>query len=252
MMEIMLGSLRERIRRKDIYVMMALGVLFAMFCMSGSTTISIDGEEVADTKTLLSLVSNVIGVVGGSIAIAVSLSTIPREYELRTSHLIWIRGVSQRSYHGQLALANLLISLAGLLVMYMALVIITLFKGETGLILKVLPAFFLYAMGTAGVSLFTSALSLVLPTFLTGLLAIVIMLIGTTHPLLESLADMVSDMAGRVLDGILWIAPDLYSVNKQGMNFLLGKDLEAKYIWTGVIFCFVCVAFICYYRKKEA
>ena len=42
MLGIMKNGLRERLRRKDIYVIMALGLLLVFLCMSGTVTLSID------------------------------------------------------------------------------------------------------------------------------------------------------------------------------------------------------------------
>lgn len=109
-MGIMKNALRERIRRKDIYVVIMIGILIVMMCMSGAATLSINGVSVTEFQMVMPLVMNVISVLGGGIAIALSLRTIPNEYERKTSHLVWIRGVSQWKYHGQLALANIVSS----------------------------------------------------------------------------------------------------------------------------------------------
>lgn len=77
MMGIMRNALRERIRRKDIYVVIVLGLLIALMCMSGTVTLSIDGVAVTEVRMLLPLVLNVVSVVGGGMAVALSLRTIP-------------------------------------------------------------------------------------------------------------------------------------------------------------------------------
>ncbi|MDD3360271.1 MAG: hypothetical protein PHW34_01190 [Hespellia sp.] len=86
-MGIMKNALRERIRRKDIYVIIAIGVMIVMMCMSGAATLSIDGVAVTEFRIMMPLVMNIISVLGGAIAIALSLRTIPNEYERKTSHL---------------------------------------------------------------------------------------------------------------------------------------------------------------------
>ena len=95
MMGVMKNALRERIRRKDIYVVMVIGLLIVLLCMSGTVTLSIDGIPITETRLLLPFVLNAAFVIGGGMAVALSLSTIPKEYERKTSHLVWIRGISQ-------------------------------------------------------------------------------------------------------------------------------------------------------------
>ena len=101
MMGIMKNALRERIRRKDIYVVMVIGLFIVLLCMSGTVTLSIDGVPVTEIRMLLPFVLNVASVIGGAMAVALSLRTIPNEYERKTSHLVWMRGISQWNYHGQ-------------------------------------------------------------------------------------------------------------------------------------------------------
>ena len=126
MMGIMKNALRERIRRKDIYVVMVIGLFIVLLCMSGTVTLSIDGVPVTEIRMLLPFVLNVASVIGGAMAVALSLRTIPNEYERKTSHLVWMRGISQWNYHGQLALANVISSVAALLVLYAGVVIFAL------------------------------------------------------------------------------------------------------------------------------
>ena len=171
MMGIMRNALRERIRRKDIYVVIVLGLLIALMCMSGTVTLSIDGVAVTEVRLLLPLVLNVVSVVGGGMAVALSLRTIPNEYERKVSHLVWMRGISQWNYHGQLALANMVSSVGALFILYAGVMVFAAVKGETGVLIRSIPGFVLYAAGTAGVSLFTSAVSLIFPGMAAGVLA---------------------------------------------------------------------------------
>ena len=149
MMGIMKNALRERIRRKDIYVVMVIGLFIVLLCMSGTVTLSIDGVPVTEIRMLLPFVLNVASVIGGAMAVALSLRTIPNEYERKTSHLVWMRGISQWNYHGQLALANVISSVAALLVLYAGVVIFALAKGEAEVVLRSVPGFLIFASSTA-------------------------------------------------------------------------------------------------------
>ena len=51
-MTIMVTALKEKIRRKDLYIVSAIGVLVLLLFGTGSGTLSIDGVAVTDYKVL--------------------------------------------------------------------------------------------------------------------------------------------------------------------------------------------------------
>ncbi len=251
-MGIMKNALLERMRRKDIYVVLVIGILIVMMCMSGAATLSIDGVPVTEFSMMMPMVLNVISVIGGGIAIALSLRTIPNEYERKTSHLVWIRGISQWKYHGQLALANIISSLGSLFILYAGGMVFAGIKGEYAVLAKCIPAFLLFSVSTAAVSLFTSAVSLVLPGMAAGVLAAALMLAGTMHPILETFSGIVSGVARQVLRGILFLTPDLYAAESQAGRFLSGKDIQIHSILGGLLVLYVCGMLLYLLRRKEA
>lgn len=251
-MGIMKNALRERIRRKDIYVVIVIGMLIVMMCMSGAATLSINGVAVTEFEMMMPMVMNVISVLGGGIAIALSLRTVPNEYERKTSHLVWIRGISQWKYHGQLALANIISSLGALFILYAGVMVFAAMKGETSVLMKSIPAFLLFSISTAAVSLFTTAASLVLPGMAAGVLCAAFMLAGTMHPILETLSGIVSGVARGLVRGILFLAPDLYSAEAQAANLLTGKQIQIHSILGGLLVLYVCGLLLYLFHKKEA
>lgn len=246
------NALRERMQRKDMYVVVAIGILLVTLCFSGTATLSVNGVPVTAFETMLPLMLNVITVIGGGIAIALSLRTIPNEYERRTSHLVWVRGISQRRYHGSLALANIISSVGALFVLYLVVLVFAGIKGEYEVLLKAIPAFFLYAMGTAAVSLFTTVTSLVLPGMAAGVVSTAFMLIGTMHPVLETLSGIVSGAARVMVQGLLFAVPNLYEIACQAGLVLSGKAVEIHTILGGLCVLYVCTMLVCLIQKKEA
>lgn len=252
MLGIMKNGLRERLRRKDIYVIMALGLLLVFLCMSGTVTLSIDGIPVTETRLLLPFVLNVASVIGGGMAVALSLRTIPNEYERKTSHLVWMRGISQWNYHGQLALANVISSVAALFILYAGVMAYAGIKGETGILLRSIPGFLVFASGTAGVSLFTSAMSLALPEMAAGTLSAILMLAGTMQPVIRTLSGIVSGVSRGILRGILVLTPDLYGAAAQAGKFLLGEKVEVHSILGGLLFLYAGAVLVLVIHRKEA
>lgn len=252
MMGILKNALRERIRRKDIYVVMAIGLLIVLLCMSGTVTLSIDGIPVTEVRMLLPFVLNVVSVIGGGMAVALSLRTIPNEYGRKTSHLVWMRGISQWNYHGQLAAANVISSVAALAVLYTGVMLFALLKGETGVLARSIPGFLIFASGTAGVSLFTSAMSLLLPEMAAGTLAAAVMLAGTMQPVIRTLSGIVSGVSRGILKGILVLTPDLYGAESQAGQFLLGKKVDVHSILGGLLYLYAGAVMVFLFRRKEA
>lgn len=251
-MGIMKNALRERIRRKDIYVVIAIGLLVILMCMSGTATLSIDGIPVTEFSMMMPLVLHVVSVLGGAMAIALSLRTIPAEYERKTSHLVWIRGISQWNYHGQLALANILSSVGALFFLYAGVMVFAGMKGETEVLARGIPGFLMYALGTAGVSLFTTALSLKLSGMAAGVIAAGTMLAGTMSPVLETFSGIVSGLPRGILRGILLLTPDLYRMESQAAKFLMGENVDVHVLLGGLLFLYLGAVTLYLFRRKEA
>lgn len=251
-MGIMKNALRERIRRKDIYVITAVGLLMILMCMSGAATLSIDGIPVTEFSMMMPLVLHVVSVLGGVLAVVLSLRTIPAEYERKTSHLVWIRGISQWNYHGQLALANIISSVGALFLLYAGVMVSAGLKGETGVLARSIPGFLIYAVGTAGASLFTSALSLKLPGMAAGVISAGVMLAGTMSPIVETLSGIVSGVPRGILRGMLLLTPDLYKMESQAGEFLLGEAVDVHCLLGGFLFLYIGAALLFVFRRKEA
>ena len=95
---IMINALKERIRRKELYVVMVIGIFMILFCGSNSTSITINGEPLTGFRNMFMVMHVLIHVVGCILAVILSINTIPREYERHNSHLVWVRGISPVSY----------------------------------------------------------------------------------------------------------------------------------------------------------
>lgn len=251
-MGIMKNALRERIRRKDIYVVIAVGLLIILMCMSGTATLSVNGIPVTEFSMMMPLVLHVVSVLGGAMAVALSLRTIPAEYERKTSHLVWIRGISQWNYHGQLAAANVISSAGALFILYAAVIVFAGMKGEMGVLARSIPGFLMYAVGTAGVSLLTSALSLKLPGMAAGVLSAGVMLAGTMSPVVDTVSGIVSGVPRSILRGVLLLTPDLFGMESQAGEFLLGENVDVHVLLGGLLFLYVGAVQLFLFRRKEA
>ncbi|MDE5873638.1 MAG: hypothetical protein K2H07_06970, partial [Lachnospiraceae bacterium] len=162
-MIIAVTALKEKIRKKVFYIVSILGVLILVLFSTGTGTISINGEEITDYKLLSPILLNIINAISCVMAVVLSLNTIPDEYERKTSHLVLIREVSQRTYHAWLTAANIMASLLAEFILFVSFLIFMAAKNHGGDMWKLLPAFFISAIGVTLVCVMTSWLSIVLP-----------------------------------------------------------------------------------------
>lgn len=251
-MVIMLNAIREKIRRKELYIISAIGLLILLGFGTGAGTITMDGVPITDYENLAPIMLTIIHCICGTWAIVLSLRTIPNEYERKTSHLIWIRGVSQARYHGELALANAVMSLISEGILYLGLMIFTFAKGKGSEVWRLMPAFLIMAVSILIVSMFTSLLSAVLPGMAAGAIVVACYLAGVLHSVLDTVRGMVSGLASVLLKGILWLIPDLNEIQSQAGQFLRGDAVDIHIIWKGLLTIYLLSICLYFCRKKEA
>lgn len=251
-MTIALTALKEKLRRKELYIVSVIGVLIVIMFTTGAGQISIDGVAVTDYKMLSPIILIVINAVCCILSVIMSLSTIPNEYERHTSHLIWIRKVPQSRYHGELALANIMSGLISELILFVSAVIFILSKNRGGEIIKLLPAFLVIAVNVIIVCLMTSAFSIFLPKTAAGFISAFIALCGIFHGLLMLLKDILGGFAGGLIKVILTVIPDLNEVQAQAGNILSGSEFEIHPILKGLLFAYIFAVIIMLVKKREA
>ena len=251
-MTITVNALKERIRRKELYVVAVIGLLLVILFSSGAGTLTIGGEVVTGYHMLAPVMVVLINAISGALAIALSINTIPNEYRRKTSHLIWIRGVKQWQYHICLAIANVISSLMAALMIYSGLFWVAIIKQETQEIFSLIPAFFIMAIGICMVSLFTSLLSIVLPGMVAGVIATACFLIGIFHGILDVVKNMAGGFTETIISVILKIIPDLNEIQSQAGNLIGGKNVDAHVILKGFFIIYILTVFFFIFRKKEA
>lgn len=251
-MTITMNALREKIRRKELYIVTIIGLIVLIAFGTGTGTITMNGKPITDYENLAPILITIINVICGALAIVLSIHTIPNEYERKTSHLIWIRGISQPRFHGELALANGISSLISEAILYLGLFAFMIIKGKGNEAWKLIPAFLIVAISILMVSLFTSMLSIVLPGMLTGAIAAICYLAGILHGFLDTFRGMVSGIGSILLKGVLFVIPDLDEIQSQAGNVMKGNSLDMHVIWKGLLILYVIslLVFIC--KRKEA
>lgn len=227
---------KEKMRRKSLYIISILSLLSMLLLSSANSTIAINGKPITSFNELFPVVIMLVHLIACGLAIAVSVGTIPKEYAEERSHLVWVRGVRQSVYHLHLALGNLLTSWFYTLLLYSGLVVFVLAKGEGVIIWRLLPVFLLGCLPVGICSLFASAFSLKLETFAAGFISAMIMIVGSLHPIIETLSRTLN---GAMKIGFTWflqIVPDLYDLQHQGAVFMRGNSPDGHSILLAFLF----------------
>lgn len=251
-MNIAVTALKEKIRRKELYIVSVIGVLILLLFGTGNGSLSINGMAITDYKMLAPILVVVVNAVGCFLTLVMSLSTIPNEYERHTSHLVWIRGISQPRYHGELALANVLSGLLSEGILFLAMFVFVIAQGKFAEAWRLLPAYFILGINITIIALLTSVLSVVLPKYVAGSIAAAVTFAGIFHSLLSMIKDILGGFGGELIKYILKVVPNLHNMQAQAGNVLGEAKVEVHSIWVGMFILYILVVLIMVVRKKEA
>ena len=251
-MTIAFTALKEKIRRKELYIISVIGAFILLVFGTGSGSITINGEAVTDYKILAPILLIVVNAISCVLAVIMSLGTIPTEYERNTSHLVWIRKIPQYRYHGELALANTFTGLISEAILFVAMFIIMMSKGRADEFLRLVMAYFIIGLNVTIVCVMTSALSIVIPKFMAGAIASAAMLVGIFSSLLATLKDIIGGFGGVMVKYALKVIPNLHGIQSEAANALCGNHIDIHVILTGLLAVYVLTVLILVFKRKEA
>lgn len=251
-MIIMKNALRERIRRRELYIVVVIALLVLALCGSGAATLSIDGKPVTDFENMFGIIHVISNFTGCVLAVVLSLKTIPNEYERKTSHLVWIRKVSQSRYHFSLAAANTASALSAMGIFYIGIALYALTKGKWSCLPAMLPAFLMVCINLVFVSFLVSALSIVLPSFAAGFLGSLAVLSGVFHGILDIYKNVIGGFSGTMVKAALLFAPDLNGIQAQAQNLIFGRKIDIHIVLTGLLAIYAVSLGFLFLKRKEA
>lgn len=251
-MEIMMTAIKEKLRRKELYIIAGIAVAVLMLLTSDNSSLSINGKIITDYENVVVVFLTVTHFVCCVLAVVLSVGTIRNEYERKTSHLVWIRRISQLKYHGQLACANVVVSLGAQSVFFLILSGYCIKEGHVNALLYLVPAFFLMGLSTSIISLFTSVISIKLPGFVTGVLSAILLIAGVFHSLLNLLVQTNDGIGQKVFRFLLRILPDLNENAQMAAKVILGKPISFHSICVSVLTIYIISWGIFVFRRKEA
>ncbi len=246
------NALRERIRRKELYIVVAIGMLLMLLCSSDTASLSIDGEPVTGFKNMFMVMHILVNAVGCILAVVLSVRTIPNEYERQNSHLVWVRGISQTKYHAGLSIANILSTMSAVAILYIVLAVYVISNGKLEYCLLMIPAFLIESINIVIISLFTSVCSIFMPAMATGTCGILLAGCGVFYGLLDLYKNIIGGFGGKLISLILSIVPDMNGIQKQAQNLMTGNKVDIHLVLTSLFAIYVISLGIFIFKKKEA
>lgn len=251
-MRIAVTAWKEKVRKKELYIISIIGIILVLLFGTGNGSLSIDGVALTEYHMLAPVLLAVVNAISCMLAAVMSLGTIPNEYERKTSHLIWMRGISQARYHGELAMANVLVSLAAEGMLFVAFLIFQIVNQRADDIWRLGIAYLIVGINVMIVSLLTSTLSICVPKFVAGVIVTAVSFCGVFYSLLELLKDMIGGFGGELMKYLLKCIPNLHDIQSQAGHVLLGETVHVHSIFVGLLVGYICVVAICMMKKKEA
>lgn len=249
---IMKTALKERMRRKELYIIAALAILLLLLCSSDVTSITMNGEAVTGFKNMFWVMHALVHFVGCVLAVVLSLHTIPKEYERKNSHLVWVRNIRQEAYHGGLALANVCASLWAAGILYAALAVYAVAKGHGEVLLPMIPAFLILSLSISFVSLFVSVMSIKFPVMAAGIFGAAVMVFGVFHGMMELFKNMLGGLGGKCMSFFLFLVPDLNGIQNAAYRFATGEGIKVHLVFVMLFALWMVSLGLFAFRKKEA
>ena len=251
-MEITLNVVREKIRKKMLYITIILGIIVVTIFSSDMGSLTIGGKSINDYYVLIPILINVVNFLAGAIALAMSITTVPNEYERRTSHLIWSRGVGQSKYHMSLAAGNVIVSWISGLILYVTLGIFAIVNGYANILGMIFISTIFMMIYVAIICMLTTALSIKLPAVVTGVVMIAVFVGGAFRSILTLVSATLTGFGGIVVKRIICLIPNLAGLSKQAGNMIQGKPVNVHVIVMGLLIIWIAGLGILFFKRSEA
>lgn len=251
-MEIVMNVVREKIRKKMLYITTILGIMVVALFSSDMGSITIGGKNIKDYYILVPILINVVNVISGAVALAISVTTVPNEYERHTSHLIWSRGVSQSRYHMLLAIGNVVVSWISGFVLYLTLGIFAVLNNYQNILGTIIISILFMMIYTAIISMMATALTIKIPAGFTIVIMILILVGGALRSVLKLLVAAMTGVGGVIAKRVLMLIPNLAEISTQAGNLIQGKPVSTHEVVMGLFIIWLAGLCILLFKREEA
>lgn len=250
MLTIAFNVIKEKFRSKAILIVLIIGMLL-MLLISMGNGLSINGVKITSFEQRIPVAIAINTFLGSILAMMTSIQTIPLEFERKTPHLILSRGIKKGNYTFALALGNIFTSLIFMAAINLTLVVMIVGFGRFDLLLYVCLSMLILSINISALAAIMSLLSMYIPSFINAIIGLVIYSIGVAHGSIKTAVSAVEGSLSVVLKVVLYIVPDLGSVQEQASSALLGASIELLPLITVSIFLYVALSLTMVSLRKD-
>jgi len=247
---IIINSLREKIRSKTIYIVGGIGVAIILFlALNGS--FSFDDKVLTDFHELVPMLLVMVNLFASILAIMLSLQTIPREFERKTTHLILVRGIKPWKYMFALTISNIIISIFSVFILSLSVIMYAFIQGELQVLFQILGGIFILGLNISVLSAVTSWISIKLPETITGFIGILIYFVGVFHSILSIFVKTREGFSRVLLEGLMTLVPNFAAVQKQSGQLVTGNYVDIYPLLLQGLFLYIILALTFVTFRKE-
>lgn len=250
MLTIAFNVIKEKLRSKAILIVLIIGMLL-MLLISMGNGLSINGVRVSSFEQRVPVAMAINTFLGSLLAIMTTINTIPLEFERKTPHLILSRGVKKGSYTFALTLGNILTSLIFMAAINLTLIVMMIGFGRVDLLLNACLSMLILSLNISLLAAIMSLLSIYIPSFMNAVIGLVIYSIGIAYGSIRTAVSSLEGSLSVVLKGILYIIPDLGSVQEQASSALLGMRIDLFPLIVVSIFLYVALSLTMVSIRKD-
>ena len=154
--------------------------------------------------------------------------------------------------HVCLTLGNILVSWISGLILYGTLAVFAMINGYAGILGRIMASMLFMMIYVAIVSVLASAISVVFPTVVTGVIMILILAGGAFRSILGLAAAVLTGTGGWMVKRLLKLIPDLAGLSRQGGNLVQGKPVDVHVIVMGLLVIWIAGLGLLLFKRQEA
>lgn len=233
-------------RKGSIFIIFAiLGILLSLLVTSSVTFSTNVGGDVSTDYSQYGYQWTFLSFLASLAAVSLSMNTVEKHRKGNFSELLTLHGLGKQDQYRALALANVGLVVQMGLVLILGMVISLFIKKPDFSLIGFVLAVINYLGGAITMALIMSLLTLVFPSVVSGLLGILLSLLGTGRSLFEILVANKGGLFGQVGTLFFKLVPSLSSFGQVSRDLFFGEFTDwqillenAFYLWAliGVLY----------------
>ncbi|AZR74529.1 hypothetical protein BBF96_14725 [Anoxybacter fermentans] len=247
MIYIIKNVIREQIRNRTVLIIAILALIFNYIITTGGG-LKINGQKVTEFNQLLFVGISIVVFFGSMLTIFLSMNTIPKEFERKTTHLVLVRPIEKWQYILALVLGNICISLIIFGILAFSLLFFIIFYGRIEYWLRLIVTYLILSTNIATLSAIVSICSVKMSPIFAGMIGFIAYILGVLHDLFITMAQLTE---GSWLKLVVFLTPNIVGVQREAAAFLNAKPVKIHIILEMIIFLYLVLWGTLFLFRKE-